>query len=198
MSSLQPAQTPYMLSPAASANKSKDLMVTFLFLMCVAGVATCIALTFKPTPALKKDQELALDPSGNPPPGAKICKACALDPVKLYSWSFGWSIGGGLILLVVGWVYVNWKLKKHQWAMSNAYAALGGTDTLTGNQAKGMYARDKAMGNVYGQVNQSNAQGDIAAYHAASQQQMLEQQQAAMGAGMRGGGGGGWVSASRP
>lgn len=190
---VQPPQN-YMLSPAASANKSKDLMVTFLFLITVGGVATCIGLTFKPTSALKKGQELTTDADGTIPPGAHICKSCALDPVKLYSWSFGWSIGGGLILLVVGWVYVNWKLKKHSWAMGNAYAALGGTDTLTGAQAQGMYARDQAMGNVYGQINQTNAQGDIGAYHAASQKQMLKQQ-AAMGAGL---GGGGWVSASRP
>jgi len=189
-----------MLSPQASANKSKDLLVSLLFVIMVAGVGTCIGLTFRPTGALKKDQQADASDAD-----AVRCKSCALDPVKLYSWSFGWSIGGGLILLVVGWVYVNWKLNKHKAVVGNAYAALGGTDTLTGSVAQGMYDRDDAVGNRWGQINQAQSQPTFNAMHNQQTDQMLQQQhQIGMGQnynqqqGLLLRSGGRWVTTSRP
>ena len=175
----------FMLSPEASANKYKDTMVAILFLVTVAGVATCIGLTIKPTRDLTKDQ--TLDKSD---PNAKSCKACALDPVKLYSYSFGWSILAGLLLLIIGWTYVNVDMNKHKKALATARAAFGGTDTLTGQYAQNMYKAEQLAGPSYNQVNQGTlgAQTAIGQYHENAQQQML----ANIGAGGR------WISTSRP
>ncbi len=177
----------YMLSAQSSANKYKDTMVAMLFLITVTGVATCIGLTFRPTTALTKDQTLPADD-----PNVKHCKACALDPVKLYSYSFGWSIAAGLLLLVIGWTYVNYDMKKHLKVMGTARAAFGGTDTLTGTYAQNMYQVDQLAGPSYNQINQGTigAQTAIGQYHDNSQQQMLKNMN--MYAGGR------WIATSRP
>ena len=122
---------------------SKIYVVGWLVCCCfIVGVACVVGLTFKPTSTFTSgqtygemsDQQAAMAAAkthGDDNP--KVCKACALNPYKLYLWSFGIPI---LVAILVAALYALYLNKNKAVQMKHNFkAAFAGQRVLQGQDA---------------------------------------------------------------
>lgn len=182
-------QASYTFAPRDNSGYSrfKDVCAGLVMAVFVCGVACVVGLTWKPTKAVEgkiygtissagvvdDDTKDKLKADDN---DAMVCKQCSLDPVKLYSMSFGWSLASALIIILVGFLYLNAKEKKQYELGAKFNRAMTGTDTITGSLAQGMLEREQIRGPQYGQVTGEQAQQFRSQLVGATQQDAMQNQ----------------------
>ena len=157
--------------------KSNTLYVIgWLVCLCfVVSIACVVGLTFKPTKTftdgqtygtMNGDWKTKADQNNDTNP--EVCKKCALNPMKLYLWSFGIPLLTAFCLAAAWAVFIHLHPKKLRAMGSNIRAGLGGSQIVRGEEAAN-----------YNQQMMMNPSADTAAELRAQQQKLYDLNMAA-------------------